>query len=115
MRLILGENSDHLLDCLMTDEELTDAQIIEINLLTAIHRHSLSGYDLWRGVEVLARAHPEWKQKEIAQHLSVDASRITQLLSPGKLNAAWQEALQAGRATIADCYAASKADSSQWE
>ena len=51
---------------------------------------------------------PDWDQKALADHLKLDASSVTRLLSPSKCIQEVQDALRDGRITISDCYAISK-------
>jgi hypothetical protein len=55
----------------------------------------------------------EWLLKDLAEHLSLDQSTLTRIMSPSKCIAAWQEALKAGKVGISDCYVASKLPESE--
>jgi hypothetical protein len=49
-----------------------------------------------------------WLAKDLAEHLHIDRSMVTRLLSPSKCIPAWQEALKERKVGITDVYAASK-------
>ena len=51
---------------------------------------------------------PGWLAKDLAEHLHIDPSMVTRLLSPTKCTVAWQDALKDGKVGISDVYAASK-------
>jgi hypothetical protein len=83
-----------------------------IQLEENIHRADLTGYEQSQGAQELLRLNPDWDQKTLANHLHMDASSVTRLLSPTKCSIAWQEALRDGKVGISDCYAASKLEES---
>jgi hypothetical protein len=108
LRLELGEDSDHKVDCVLTDEDLRPADIIEIQLVTAIHRASLTGWEKWQGCLKLMELHPEWQQVDLANFLNVTPGSVTHMLSPSKCLPVIQEGLKDGRIALADCYTMSK-------
>jgi len=93
---------------IVTEEPLTEAEVMTIQLEENIHRADLTGYEQSQGAQELLRLKPDWDQKTLAEHLHRDPSSVTRLLSPGKCTLAWQEALRDGKVGISDCYAASK-------
>ena len=96
------------LDVIITEEKLSQSQIKEMQLVTAMQREELTGHEKWLGCAELMCMNPGWQMKDLAEHLHLDPSMVTRLLSPSKCVPAWQEALAAGKAGISDCYAASK-------
>ena len=93
---------------LITDEDLRPEDILEIQLVTAIHRAGLTGYEKWQGCVRLMQLHPEWQQVDLANFLSLTPASVTYMLSPSKCLPVIQEALKAERITLADCYTLSK-------
>jgi hypothetical protein len=110
MRLVLGDKSDHPVDCLVTDEALSPEEIIEINLITAMHRRDLTGWEKFQGCLKLKERHPEWSNKDLAACLNVDPSMITVLLSPERCLPAIKDALRSGAIRISDCVAMARVD-----
>jgi hypothetical protein len=110
MRLVLGDESDHPVDCLVTDEALSPEEIIEINLVTAMHRRDLTGWEKFQGCLKLKERHPEWSNKDLAACLNVDPSMITVLLSPERCLPAIKDALRSGAIRISDCVAMARVD-----
>ncbi|HLJ96862.1 MAG TPA: ParB/RepB/Spo0J family partition protein [Gemmataceae bacterium] len=102
---LIGETEAEFL---ITDEDLRPEGILEIQLVTAIHRAGLTGYEKWQGCLRLMQLHPEWQQVDLANFLSLTPASVTYMLSPSKCLPAIQEALKAERITLADCYTMSK-------
>jgi ParB-like chromosome segregation protein Spo0J len=102
---LIGETEAEFL---ITDEDLKPEDLLEIGLITAIHRLDLTGFEKWQASEKLLALHPGWLGKELADYLNFDPSMVTRLLSPGKCIAEAQEALAQGKIGISDCYALSK-------
>lgn len=96
------------LEVKIADEQLSDGQIRIWQLIENLHREDLTGYEKWLGCAELMSLNPAWQLADLAEHLCLDASMITRLLSPSKTIPAWQEALAAGMVGISDCYCASK-------
>jgi ParB family chromosome partitioning protein len=96
------------LQVIITDRPLSDSEIRLIQLTENLHRADLSGYEKWMACSELMGMNPEWQMKDLAEHLHLDPSMVTRLLSPSKCITSWQEALAAGKVGISDCYAASK-------
>lgn len=96
------------LSVILTDKPLTDTEIRLIQLTENMHRADLTGHEKWQACAELMCMNPHWQMKDLADHLNLDPSMVTRLLSPCKCMVAWQEALAAGKVGISDCYAASK-------
>lgn len=101
------------LDVIITDENLSDSQVKQIQMVENIHRADLSGYEKYLGCAELMCCNPAWSMKDLAEALHLDPSMVTRLLSPSKCVAAWQEALKHGTVGVSDCYAASKLQESE--
>jgi ParB family chromosome partitioning protein len=98
---------------IMTDEPLTDAEVRAIQLTENIHRADLTGHEKWQACKELLELNSGWQGKDLAEHLHLDPSSVTRLLSPSKCTLAWQDALRDGKVGISDCYAASKLQESE--
>lgn len=98
---------------ILTDRVLTDTEIRLIQLAENIQRADLSGHEKWMACYELLTLNPAWTQKDLADHLNLDPSQVTRLLSPSKCIQAAQDALKAGRITISDTYAMSKRPESE--
>lgn len=96
------------LQVIITDRQLSDTDIRLIQLAENIHRADLSGHEKWLACTEILCGNPGWTQRDLAKHLHLSESMVVRLLSPSRTSAAWQEALQAGKVGISDCYAAAK-------
>ncbi len=96
------------LDVIITDEPLTETQIKVIQLTENVQRADLTGFEKWQACEELLRINPQWMAKDLAEHLHLDPSMVTRLLSPSRCIKGWQDALREGKAGVSDLYAASK-------
>ncbi len=108
--VLLGESD---VEVFITDESLTDSQLTEVGLISALHRSDLSGFETWQAIEQLKSANPALPLKDLAALLNLDPSSVTRALSPARCSLAWQQALQAGKVNISDCYTASKVPESE--
>ncbi len=95
------------------EKALSDTEGRVIQLTENMHRSDLTGYEKWMACAELLCANPDWMLKDLAEHLCLDQSTLTRIMSPSKCTAAWQEALKAGKVGISDCYAASKLPESE--
>jgi ParB-like chromosome segregation protein Spo0J len=84
---------------------LSDTQFRLIRAAENLQRKDLNGYQKWLLCSELIRDNPTWQLKDLAeQHLHLDPSMVTRLLSPTKCIEAAQHALREGRIGISDCY-----------
>lgn len=93
---------------IITDRLLSDSEIRLIQLTENMHRADLTGFEKWTGCYELMCMNPAWQMKDLAEHLYLDPSMVTRLLSPSKCIPAVQTALEEGKIGISDCYAISK-------
>ena len=93
---------------IVTEEPLTDAEVRAIQLTENIHRADLTGHEKWQACKELLELNPGWQGKDLAEHLHLDPSSVTRLLSPSKCIVEAQEALRDGKIGISDAYALSK-------
>lgn len=113
LRAALLVGITHLEVKILDEEALTPSQIQIFQITENVQREDLTGPERWRGCEELLRLNPGWTNKELAEHLKLDASMITRLLSPSKTIAAVQDAFVAGKLGISEVYAISKAPHDQ--
>jgi ParB-like chromosome segregation protein Spo0J len=91
---------------------MPDTQFRLIRAAENLQRKDLSGFRKWQLCAELMCANP-WQMKDLAEHLHLDPSMVTRLLSPSRCTEAWQTALKEGKVGISDCYAASKLEPSE--
>ncbi len=101
------------LDTIITDEVLTEAQVNVVRLTSFFHREGLSAHEKWQACQRLLELNSGWMAKDLAEHLHIDRSMVTRILSPSNCIPAWQEALKAGKVGISDVYVASKLPESE--
>jgi ParB/RepB/Spo0J family partition protein len=95
---------------IVTEKVLSDSEVRLIQLTENMHRADLSGHEKWQACAELMCMNPSWQMKDLAEHVHLEPSMVTRLLSPSRCTEAWQEALAMGQVGISDCYAASKLD-----
>jgi ParB/RepB/Spo0J family partition protein len=100
------------LEVVVADDELTETQVKLFQLAENVHRANLTGYQKWTACAELMCMNPQWQMKDLAEHLHLDGSTVTRVLSPSKCIEAWQDALKQSKVGIGDCYAASKVPAS---
>ncbi len=96
------------LDALITDEELSESEIIVLQLTENLHRQSLTAWEMYEACDMLLQLRPDWKITDLANQLNRDPSSLTRTLSPSRTIPAVREALKAGKIGVSDCYAMSK-------
>ncbi len=101
------------LDVIITDAALSETEINIVRLTSFFHRQDLNAYEQWQACEQLLSLNSGWLAKDLAEHLHIDRSMVTRLLSPSKCILAWQEALKERKVGITDVYAASKRPESE--
>ncbi len=93
---------------IIAEKPLSDSQVRVIQLTENMHRADLSGYEKWLACTEMMGMNTDWQLKDLAEHLHLDPSMVTRLLSPSKTSADWQQALKDGKVGVSDCYAASR-------
>jgi len=96
------------LDAIITDAALTDSEMNLVRLTSFFHREDLTAFEKWSACKQMLELNPGWLAKDLAEHLHIDPSMVTRLLSPSKCTQGWQAALKEGKVGISDVYAASK-------
>jgi ParB family chromosome partitioning protein len=102
-------NGETEAEFLITDEDLKPEDIIEIGLVTAMHRADLTGYEKWQGCKRIMELHPDWRNKDLAAHLNIDPSMIPRIMAASNTLPKVQEAFKAGDLNQAQVYAISMA------
>lgn len=98
------------LECIVTDAELTPAQIIEIVLVNAIFRSALKPFEQFVGCTNWFEQNKEGTAAMLAERLDLHAGSISRIMSLSKCIPAWHEAAKAGQVGISDWSEASKLD-----
>lgn len=93
------------LDCIVTDENLTAADITRIQMVSVIHRADLPLYDRCNAMIGLRDASPGKTLRELAEELDADPSMPTKLLMFERCIPAVKEHVQAGRLGLRDMIA----------
>lgn len=102
------------LDVVITDEPLSDADILLIQAQENMLRQDLSDYEKACIVERLRALCPKLMAKDIAERLHVDPSTVTRLMmSITKVIPAVREAFEAGAITLSHAYELSKLSTQQ--
>ena len=96
------------LDVIITDEDLSDSQIKQIQFGENIHRKDMSGYEKWVACVELLGMNSGWQLRDLAGYIHLDPSSCTRLMSPSKCIGEVQDALKDGKIGISDCYAISR-------
>ena len=96
------------LEVIITDRPLSDSEIRVIQLVENMHRADVSGYEKWVACSEVMGMNTDWQLKDLAEHLKLDPSMVTRILSPSRCIGAVQEALKDGKLGISDCYAISR-------
>jgi ParB family chromosome partitioning protein len=107
-RGVMLENTDHELDVIVADRELTQPEITELQLISALHSTSLPPHDQAVACRDWLAANPGATAKELAEKLDRDPSMLTRLASLWKTVAEVQQAAAEGRIGPGDWYAISK-------
>jgi len=95
------------LEVKIADEQLSESQVRVWQLTENMQRADLTGHEKWQGCAELMCMNPSWAMKDLAEHLRLDPSMVTKLLSPSKCIAEVQQALAEGKVGVTDCYAMS--------
>jgi hypothetical protein len=101
---------DFEFECIVTDEELTPAQITEIVLVNTMQRSGLKPYEQYAGCNNWFEQNKEGTAAMLAERLDLHPGNISRIMSLGKCIPVWLEAAKAGRVGISDWSEASKLD-----
>jgi len=92
------------LDVIVTDENLTESQVKEMQLVSALHRAGLSAYEQFVSFSEWLKANPSATAKDLAQRIDRDPAIISRVCSLGKCVPAVVRAAEEGRITPAHWY-----------
>src|SRR4029077_18612109 len=96
------------LDVIITDEPMTPAQIMEIQLVTALHRADLKPYEQFLGCRDWLAVNRGATAKDLAARIDRDPSTLVRILSLSKCIQAVQQAAADGKLGPSEWYAISK-------
>lgn len=102
------------LEVKILDAVLSESQVKIFQLTENLQRTDLTAPEKWQACVELKRLN-SWSNKELAEHLHLDPSSITRLLSPSDCVPAVQAAFLSGKCGVSDCYAISKLAESEQE
>jgi ParB family chromosome partitioning protein len=97
------------LDVIITDEPMTPAQIMEIQLVTALHRADLKPFEQFLGCRDWLALYPGATAKDLAARIDRDPSTLVRILSLSKCTQAVQQAAADGKLGPSEWYAIAKA------
>ncbi len=69
----------------ITDEVATPERIAEIQLASTVHRKGLDDYELFMAILACKKAHSDWSNKQLAEHIDFDPSAVTKILAAEKV------------------------------
>jgi ParB/RepB/Spo0J family partition protein len=96
------------LEVKIADRQLSDSETKLWQLTENMQREDLAGYEKWLACTEILAMNVDWHAKDLAEHLSLDPSSITRLLSASKTLGPVQDAFKEGKLGVSDVYAISK-------
>lgn len=96
------------LDTIIVEGELTQSEVRLAQAATAMHRADLTPGEKYDLCYELLQLRPEWKAKDLAEHLCIDPSMVTRIMAASNTIPAVREALKDGKLSTTDVYAISK-------
>jgi len=96
------------LDVIISDEPMTPAQIMEVQLLTALHRADLKPYEQFLGFRDWLALNPGATAKDLAARIDRDPSTLVRVLSLSRCIPEVQAAAAEGKLGPSEWYAISK-------
>jgi len=107
-RAAMLDGKPERLDVIITDEPLTQAEIKEIQLVTALHRADLTPYEQFVGSRDWLALNPGATAKDLAAKINRDSSTLVRILSLAKCIQPVQQAAAESRLGPSEWYAISK-------
>jgi len=116
-RRVFGAEIEGLeqLDVIISDEPMTPAQIVEIQLVTALHRADLTPYEQFLGFRDWLAQNSGGTAKELAAIIDRDPSTLVRILSLSKCIQAVQQAAAEDKLGPSEWYAISKVPEAEQE
>jgi ParB/RepB/Spo0J family partition protein len=96
------------LDTIIVDGELTQSEVRLAQAATAMHRADLTASEKYELCYELLQLRPDWKAKDLAEHLCIDPSMVTRIMAASNTIPAVRQALKEGKLSTTDVYAISK-------
>ena len=103
------------LDVILLEDNATEAEVKEIQLVTALHRSDLKPYEAYCGFTDWLKARPAATAKELTKAIDRSEALVSMMLSLSKCIAAVHEAAQLGKIGVKDWYAMSQVAPEQQE
>ena len=103
------------LDCYLLEDNATEAEVKEIQLVTALHRSDLKPYEVFCGFQGWLKARPAATAKELTKAIDRSEALVSMTLSLSKCIKPVQEAAQQGKIGLKDWYAMSQVAPEQQE
>jgi ParB/RepB/Spo0J family partition protein len=95
------------------DQPMTESQFRVLQLTENVLRADLTAAEKTKGIAELKRLNPGWTNKDVAEHLKIDASQVTRLLSVFDCVPEVQNAYFAGQIHSGAVYGISKLPADQ--
>lgn len=92
------------LKAFICNKALSEADLTILQVSLAIHNSKLSSYELSMACCNLLTTRADWRQKDVAERLSLDVTMVTRLVAFCKGTARLQEAYRQGLITPNDCH-----------
>lgn len=96
------------LDTIIVDEELKQSEVRLAQAATAMHRADLTPGEKYDLCYELLQLRPDWKAKDLAEHLCIDPSMVTRIMAASNTVPEVRAALKEGKLSTTDVYAISK-------
>ncbi len=72
------------LEATIFEKQLNLTDTLSIQVVENIHRSDLTGWEKWQAFLELMRLNPDWQLKDLAEHVCLDPSMVTRVMSPSK-------------------------------
>jgi ParB/RepB/Spo0J family partition protein len=96
------------LDVILVEDDVTEAQIKEIQLVTALHRADLKPYEVYCGCKEWLRHHPAATAREMAAAIVRKEDYVSKVLSLDRCIQPVKDAAAEGKLGLSDWYAISR-------
>ena len=96
------------LEVKIAEWQLSDSEIKLWQLTENMLREELTPWERWVACTEILALNLDWGSKELAEHLHLDPSSVTRILSASKCRGEIQDAFKEGKLSVTDVYAISK-------
>ena len=96
------------LDVILVEDDVTEAQVKEIQLVTALHRADLKPYEVYCGLKEWLRHHPGATSRELAAAIDRREDYVSKVLSLDRCIQPVKDAAAEGKLGLSDWYAISR-------